>query len=95
MNNKAIFDARQILEQDLQDSSYILNDSPLGHAATDRKIHQYLFTCVREKMDKVECRDWLFELYQNLEGKNKDDFQKIIHVITDALYSYDEFIKKN
>ena len=94
MNNKAISDARKVLELDLQNAPYILNDGPLGHPGTDRKIYHYLFTCVQEGLDKVDCRDWLFELYHKLDDRHMDKFQTLIHEITDVLYEYDKFLKK-
>ena len=94
MENDIINEARNALKLDLQSASYILNDSPLGHSATNRKINQYIFTCVKEGLDKVDCRDWLFDLYDKLDEKNKNEFQNIIHAVTDALYAYNTFLKK-
>ena len=94
MNNKTINDAREALEVDLESAPYILNDGPLGHAVTQRKIYYYLYTCVKEGEDKVNCRDWLFELYKAMDEKHMFEFQGIIHAVTDALYEYDKFLKK-
>lgn len=93
MDNKAINDARKALELDLESASYILNDGPFGHAVTNRKINHYLFTCVKEGEDKVDCRDWLFNLYEAMDEKHMFEFQCIIHAVTDALYEYDKFLR--
>lgn len=84
--------ARKILEADLSDNPYILDD-PIGYAITYRKIKDYSFACVIAGEDRVNCKDWLYQLYggQTDEEKNKLVFK--VDLLVNALYDFYSYLQ--
>ena len=58
--------AKSILERELKEATYV-KDNPLGNAATDQKIKNYIIASIKENANKSDCLDW----FNNLLKQNK------------------------
>ncbi len=91
--SKNIEETRKILEADLKDCPYILSD-PLGHAITYQKIKNYLFTCVLTEEDRVNCKDWLYKLYEGQTDDEKARLQSRVDLLANGVYDFYEYIQR-
>lgn len=83
---------RKILEKDLENSPYVLQD-PIGNAFTYKKILEYLYACVLAGEDKVDCKEWLYKLYEEQNDEEKYKFNSRIDLLADCLYKFCDYIK--
>ncbi len=90
---KNVEETRRILEADLKDCPYILSD-PLGHAITYQKIKDYLFTCVVTGEDRVNCKDWLYKLYDGQTDDEKAKLQSRVDLLANGVYDFYAYTQK-
>lgn len=84
---------REILRADLEDCVYVLPD-PIGNAGTYRKIQRYLFACVTGGEDRVECKDWLYKLYENQTDEESNSFKSKVDLLANALYDFFNYLQQ-
>ena len=83
--------ARKNLEADLSDNPYILDD-PIGHAITYKKIKEYFFICVITGEDRVNCKDWLYRLYDEQTDEEKDKLVMRVDMLVNVLYDFYSYL---
>ncbi len=81
------------LESDLESYPLTLHD-PIGDARTYRKMKRYFFSCIVEGIDRAECKNWLYKLYQEQVDEEKEFFTSKVNLLTDALYEFYDYLKK-
>lgn len=86
--------ARKNLEADLSDNPYNLDD-PMGHAITNRKIKEYFFACVIAGEERVNCKDWLYQLYGGQTDEEKYKFVLRVDMVVNTLYDFYSYLQKN
>lgn len=91
--DKVVEQAKRILEEDLKNAPYVLDD-PLGHGITSGKIQKYMFTCVTKGVSKVDCVDWLYNLYNKQNDEQHCKFQSKIDTSASMLYEFYVYLNK-
>lgn len=91
--NKIVEKSRKILEADLKNTPYVLDD-PLGNSVTSRKIQDYMFLCVTNSVSKPDCVDWLYELYKEQNDEQHNKFQSHIDLSANMLYDFYVYLNK-
>ena len=84
---------REILRADLEDYVHVLPD-PIGNSGTYRKIQRYLFVCITEGKDRVECKDWLYKLYENQTDEESNRFKSKVDLLANALYDFFNYLQQ-
>ncbi len=80
-----IQEAKSSLEDEVKDFPYTYDD-PFGNAGSYRKLIDFLYTSIMSnELNSEEAKDWLFELYDKQDEKEKLIFQDRVDVIMTAL----------
>ena len=86
--------AMKALENDLKGYPIALCD-PIGDARTYRKILRYLFSCVVERKERAECKDWLYKLYEEQTDDEKYILTSKVDLLANALFDFYDYLKTN
>lgn len=92
MENNNVKNAKSLLVRDLEDYPLVLHD-PVSDARTYLKIKQYVFTCITEKADLADCKDWLYKLYDAQTEDEKSVFISKIDLLVNALYDFYSYLQ--
>lgn len=92
MDNINVKSAKTLLVRDLEDYPLVLHD-PIGDARTYLKIKQYVFTCITEKENLADCKDWLYKLYGAQTEGEKSVFISKIDLLVNALYDFYSYLQ--
>jgi hypothetical protein len=94
MDDINVKSAKTLLLRDLEDYPLVLHD-PIGDARTYLKIKQYVFTCITEKVNVADCKDWLYKLYEEQTEVEKSVFIPKVDLLVNALYDFYSFLQNN
>lgn len=84
--------AKKALVRDLEDYPLALHD-PIGDGRTFRKILRYLFSCVVERKDRAESKDWLYKLYEEQTDDEKNILISKVDLLANTLYDFYDYLK--
>jgi hypothetical protein len=86
--------AKKQLVSDLEDCPLVVHD-PIGDARTYIKTKQYLFSCIVERKDRAESKDWLYKLYEEQTDDEKYLFVLKLDLLANALYDFYYYLQNN
>lgn len=92
MDNINMKSAKTILVRDLEDYPLVLHD-PISDARTYLKIKKYVFSCITEKVNLADCKDWLYILYDAQTEDEKSLFISKIDLLVNALYDFYSYLQ--
>ena len=92
MDNSNVKSAKEILVRDLEDNP-LVSHNPISDARTYHKIKQYVFSCITEKVNIADCKDWLYILYEAQEEDEKTVFKSRIDLLVNALYDFNSYLQ--
>lgn len=92
MKKNNVNSAKVLLVRDLEDNPYVLHD-PISDARTYLKIRQYVYSCITEKENLADCKDWLYKLYDAQTEDEKSVFISKIDLLVNALYDFYSYLQ--
>lgn len=82
--------ARKVLENEFNQNPYVLNN-PLGKAVSNRKIYEYIASCIKDGLSCSECKEKLQSILKE-NGIDKEiepvNVNTELNVRIDGIYGY-------
>ena len=82
--------AKKVLENEFNQNPHVLNN-PLGHAGSNRKIYEYIDSCIKDGLSCSECKEKLQNILKE-NGIDKEiepvNVNTELNIRIDGIYRY-------